>query len=124
MQRSKRSVFGNQFDQGTLTQFDLANIHLCLPGPRCCFGRGIGGGGVRQNGRAGKMLGERGSAAGRALGRKDVALELGWRDGQGLGRNRQGVRRAEDGTPGPAKRRSEEWALCGLLDTGLRVEMN
>lgn len=34
------------------------------------------------------------------------------------------MRRAEAGTPGPAERRSEEWALCGLLDTGLGVEMS
>ena len=34
------------------------------------------------------------------------------------------MRMPEAGTPVPAKHRSEEWALCGLLDIGLGIEMN
>ena len=79
IQRSKRSAFGHQFDQGTLPQFGSANIHLCLAGPRCCFGRGVA---VRDEttGRSGENARrEKCCWEGVGMGRvgKDVALELG-----------------------------------------------
>lgn len=56
--------------------------HSSMPGwSLALLWEGSGGRGMREQGRVGKMLGEGGSAAGRALGRgrvgKDVALELG-----------------------------------------------
>ena len=91
IQRSKRSVFGDQFDQGTLTRFDLANIHLCLPGPCCCFGRGSGGGGVRQQGRAGKMLGEASEAVLlEGIGQKGRGVGAGLAGWTGLGQEQAG----------------------------------
>ena len=79
IQRSKRSAFGHQFDQGTLPQLGSANIHLCLAGPRCCFGRGVA---VRDEttGRSGENARrEKCCWEGVGMGRvgKDMALELG-----------------------------------------------
>lgn len=54
IQMSKHSMFWDQFDQGTLTQFNSANIYLCLPGPQCCFERGSEEGRTREQGGEGE----------------------------------------------------------------------